>query len=136
LAGHAWPLWIQRHYILPEYAGFRTWLYLILTAIFFPLIVGGIIKMRLRPYQVKLDILKFGGEENRPRIISVRHDEDSRTVVKIRAVGIGVEKFKGRKGDLQAAFNQTVESVLAEENAPQYIEITLSSISAAKTFTF
>ncbi len=136
LANHDWPLWIQRHYLLPEYASFRTWLYLILTAIFFPLIVGGIIKMRLRPYQVKLDILKFGGEENRPRIISVRNDEDSRTIVKIRAVGIGVEKFQGRKGDLQAAFNQTVESVRSDENAPQYIEITLSTFPLPKLLRF
>ena len=133
---HGWPLWIQRHYILPEYAGFRTWLYLILTAIFFPLIVGGIIKLRLRPYQVKLDLIKLGHDENRPRIIRVKHHEDLRTIVRIRAIGIGVEKFQGRKGDIQAAFNQTVESVLADENAPQYIEITLSTFPLPKLLRF
>lgn len=92
--------------------------------------------MRLRPYQLKLNLMKLGGEENRPQILSIKRDEDLRTLVKIRSVGVGVEKFQGRKGDLQAAFNQTVESVLADENAPQYIEITLSSFPLPKLLRF
>lgn len=92
--------------------------------------------MRLRPYQKKLDILKFGGEENRPKILSVQRDEDLRATVKVRAVGIGVEKFQGRKGDLQAAFNQTVESVSANENAPQYIELVLSTFPLPRLLPF
>ena len=136
LANNDWPLWIQRHYVLPEYASGRTWLYLGLTAIFYPILVGGICKRRLSPFQKKLDILKFGGEENRPKILSIKRDDDLRTIIKVRAVGIGVEKFQGRKGDLQAAFNQTVESVSADENAPQYIEIVLSTFPLPRLLPF
>lgn len=92
--------------------------------------------MRLMPFQKKLDILKLGGEDNRPRILSVRHDDDLRTILRVRAFGIGVEKFQGRKGDLQAAFNQTVESISADENAPQYLEIVLSTFPLPRLLPF
>ena len=136
LENHSWPLWIQRHYSLPEYAHHRTWFYLLVTVIFYSLIVGGIYKVRLQPFQKKLDILKFGGEENRPKIIRIRKDEDLRTTVRIKAFGIGVEKFQARKGDLQAAFNQNVESITADENGPQYIEVVLSKFPLPRFLSF
>lgn len=133
---HHWPLWIQRHFALPEYAKSRVITYLILTLIFYSLIVGGILKMRLKPYQNKLDLLKLGGEENRPRIISLKRDDDLKTIIRVKSMGIGVEKFQTRKGDIQAAFNQNVESILANENAPQYIEIILSRFPLPKLVYF
>lgn len=80
--------------------------------------------------------MKIGAEENRPKILSVRTDDDQRTILKVRAPGIGVEKFQGRKGDLQAAFNKTVESISAFENAPQYIEIVLSTFPLPRLSLF
>ena len=135
-ANNDWPLWIQRFYALPEYAKARTWLYLILTAIIYPILVGGVIKWQFKVFQKKLDVLKFGGDTNRPQVIRVTHDEDSKTTVRIKSVGIGVEKFQGRKGDLQSAFNQTVESIVADENSPQYIDVILSSFPLPKLLRF
>lgn len=136
LAIHYWPLWIQRHYALTEYASFRVRFYLILIAIFFPIIIGGLNRLRFSAYQNKLNLLKFGHEENRPRVVKVYHDEDSKTILKIRTVGVGVDKFQMRKGDLQAAFNQTVEGISADENSPQYIELVLSTFPLPRLLRF
>lgn len=136
LATHDWPLWIQRYHALPEYAIYRLRFYLILTAIFFPICVGGYIRLRFRPFQKKLDLLRFGHDESRPQVMSIRRDEDCKTLIKVKTVGVGVDKFQVRKGDIQAAFNQTVESISADENAPQYIEIILSTFPLPKLLRF
>lgn len=136
LANHDWPLLIQRFYALPQYAEARTWIYLIFAAILYPIFVGGLIKHRFVKYQDKLDTLRLGGDTNRPKVVQVTHDEDSKTTVRIKSVGVGVEKYQGRKGDLQAAFNKNVEFIEADENSPRYINLVLSSFPLPKFLLF
>ena len=120
------PMFVLRFYALPEYAWPRTYLFFGLTVLFFPLVIGWIAKTRFKRYQEAIDLLKLGDDENKPKVIEVIPEEDLKTVIKVKSPGISLEKFQGRKGDFQAAFNQTVEEIRAEDNSPNIINLSIS----------
>lgn len=129
-------MFVQKFYSLPEYALIRFKLYLIFAFLFYILLVGGFCRLRLKPHQKKLDFLRIGVDGQRPQVVSVKKDEDLKTVVRIKAPGIGVGKIQARKDDLQSAFNQNVESISADENSPQYIDVVLSTFPLPKCVRF
>jgi len=129
-------MFIQKFYSLPEYALIRFKLYLIFAFLFYIILVGGFYRLRLKPHQKKLDFLRIGVDGQRPQVVNVKKDEDLKTIVRIKAPGIGVGKIQARKDDLQSAFNQNVESISADENSPQYIDVVLSTFPLPKCVRF
>ncbi len=120
------PMFIQRLYALPEYAWGRTYFYFGIAVLAFPVVIGGLAKYRFKKYQTAVDLLKMGDQEHKPQVVEVIPEEELKTVIKIKSPGISLDKFKAKSGDFQAAFNQTVEDIQAEENQPNTIQISIS----------
>jgi|GEM_PF-2821891 len=130
------PMVVLRFYAMPEYATTRVYLFLLLTLILFPVVIGGLAKSRFAKYQKSIDLLKLGDEENKPKVIEVIPEEELKTVIKIKSPGISLEKFQARRGDFQAAFNQTVEEIRAEDNSPNIINLSISRYPLPSMVTY
>ena len=131
-----WPLFLQQAFLLREYSSIRLWVYLT-TVILMILFCLGIRNFILRKrLQRGLDALRLGTEDNRPRILTVSSGADKKTKIKIHSLGVGFEKYQSRRGDLEAAFGQTIESISPQEGNPKIINIAMSKIPLPKLVSF
>ncbi|MCH2534427.1 MAG: hypothetical protein MK008_08310 [Bdellovibrionales bacterium] len=137
--------------ILQLYDAFPSLIYDLLLAIPWPVwhfvifIIGGsciVLVMGSRDYKAKKSYqdkiervgLK-GGDGSFLRVVNVIKPDAFRTNVIIKSVGIGVEKYKSKKDDLESSFAEEIDSVL-QGPTPQIIVLKLTKRKLPKITPF
>ncbi|MDC1174190.1 FtsK/SpoIIIE domain-containing protein [Bacteriovoracaceae bacterium] len=90
-------------------------------------ICGIIPTIRLRGYQNALDCLGLkNAKDFAPKVVDATRLDTYRVSLKVLAPGIGVEKIKARRDELQSSFEKDIEEINRFKN-PKYVEIILST---------
>ena len=97
---------------------------------------GIIPTMRLSSYQKKLDTVGLkNAKDFAPKVLQVTKLDAYRVALKILAPGIGIEKIKAKRDELQSSFEKDIEEINRYKN-PKYVEVILSSKFLAEFVSF
>lgn len=90
--------------------------------------ISGIIPtIRMRSYQNALDSIGLkNAKDFAPKVVDTKRLDVYRVSLKVLAPGIGVERIKARRDELQSSFEKDIEEINRLKN-PKYVEIILST---------
>lgn len=110
-------------------------IFLLSTAIF--LVINGITDLNeLKRYQRYLDEVGLKTAKGKtPRVLNIIKFDEFRTKLLISARAIGLDRFETKKGDLEASFQQIVESINTSKDR-KFVEIFLTSKEFSKLSPF
>ena len=90
-------------------------------------ICGVVPTIRLRSYQNAIDSIGLkNAKDIAPKVVHAKRLNTYRVSLKILAPGIGIEKIKARRDELQSSFEKDIEEINRFNN-PKYVEIILST---------
>lgn len=88
-------------------------------------VIGFLPFIRNRKFQRDLDSAGLKNAQGlAPKVINVIAVDDNKTKLLVKAKGVGVEKFEGKKSDLESSFEQIIERITTTPNR-KMVEILL-----------
>ena len=91
---------------------------------------------RLRRYQRGFDILALkAGSGIRPKVVEVSKLDEYRTRITVQSLGVGIDKYRTKEGDLTSALGETIEKIKLCDD-PKNISLTLTRGSIPKKVAF
>ena len=92
--------------------------------------------IRLSPYQRALDAVSLkNGMGDKAKAVDVRRNRNGQRVVKVACYGIGIERFRKAKGDLEAGFDEFIDKIHHCGGA-KYVEIVLGTKELPRIASF